>query len=378
MRVALVTFGGYGYYPPFLIKGLLGLGRDVVVFAPRQMKENLDRILNGGTHRIRYFRLPRMRYPSNLWMIRRLVDQVEALRPDVVHITGYYPWMYFGLRRLSRYPLVVTVHDPEKHSGDTENKLVPGSYRVFYKYMTRVIVLGEEMKKSVLAGGAMDRSSVDVVLHGNAHDFLQWADPGTREQGSTVLFFGRIYPYKGLEYLMDAEPIVREQVPAARFVIAGKGSAGYLKSVKARAVHPEAFRFIGGYVPDDVVARLFQQASLVVLPYVDGTQSGPLLLSYSFRKPVVATNVGSLPEYIEQGKTGYVVPARDPQALADRIVALLRDAGMRKEMGEAAFRMSSEKLSWEVLAGQYMAVYEKASAGRGRISGTGGGGLPAS
>jgi len=365
LRIALLTFGGYGFYPQFLIKGLLGGSDDVTVFAPRQLEETLGRILGGWKDRVRYFRMPRMRYPSNLWMVRRLVEQIERIKPDVVHITGYYPWMYFGLRRLSKYPLVLTVHDPEKHSGDTENMVVPGSYEWWYKYAARAVVMGQEMKKVVIDGGVMDGSSVDVIPHGNYHDFLKWADPATEEQGNTVLFFGRIWKYKGLEYLVDAEPMIRKEIPGVRFVIAGKGSAQYLQSIRERMVHPEAFRFINEYVPDSEVARLYQQSSLVVLPYVDGTQSGPLLLAYSFAKPVVVTNVGSLPEYVEDGRTGYVVPARDPGALADRIVRLLKDGNGRRGMGEAGFRMSSEKFSWRTLAGEYSNVYERARAGAG-------------
>ena len=364
MRVAVLTFGGYGYYPQFLIKGLLHSGEDVTVMAPLQLKESLEEILDGGNDRVRYFRMPRMRYPSNLWMIRRLVRQIESIRPDVVHVTGYYPWLVFGLRRLSRFPLVLTVHDPEKHSGDIENRRVPGSYEWFYRYVTRTVVMGEEMKKAVVGGKAVDRSSVDVILHGNYHDFLRWADPAVEEQENTVLFFGRIWKYKGLEYLVDAEPAVRKEIPSVRFVIAGKGSAHYLQSIKSRVVHPEAFQFINEYVPDQMVARLYQQAALVVLPYVDGTQSAPLLLGCTFGKPVVVTNVGSLPEYVRNGRTGYVVPARDPDALAARIVDLLKNGEARREMGEAAFRMASEKLSWQASAGEYLKVYEKACAQR--------------
>ena len=360
MRVALVTFGGYGFFPQSFIKGLLRSSEYVTVFAPHQLEETLGRILESGKDRVRYFRMPRMRYPSNLWMIRRLVEQIESIQPDVVHFIGYYPWMYFGLRRLSKYPLVMTIHDPVKHSGDTETKRVPGSYIWFYKYMTRVVVMGEEMRKAVIEEGGMDGSSVDIVLHGNHHDFLQWADPTVEELENTVLFFGRIWKYKGLEYLVDAEPIIRKEIPDAHFVIAGTGSAKYLKNVKKRMVHPEAFQIIFEYIPDRMVARLYQQASLVVLPYVDGTQSGPLLLAYAFGKPVVVTNVGSLPEYVEEGRTGYVVPARNPEALADRIIGLLKDSNAMREMGKAGFRMASEKLSWDILAEEYLKVYEKA------------------
>jgi glycosyltransferase involved in cell wall biosynthesis len=332
------------------------------------MKEALDKILLCEGDKVRYFRLPRRRYPSNLWMIRKLVEQIESIQPDVVHFTGYYPWMYFGLRRLSTYPLVLTTHDPAKHSGDIESKIVPGSDRWFYKYMTKVIVMGAEMKKAVVSSGVVDNTSVDVILHGNGHEFLQYSDPTIGEQENTVLFFGRMYKYKGLEYLVDAEPIIRREIPNVRFVIAGKGSTNYLKNLKTRIVHPEVFQFINEYVPDSMVARLYQQASLVVLPYVDGTQSGPLLLSYSFRKPVVVTNVGSLPEYVLHGRTGYVVPAKDPNALAERIISLLKDGEVRREMGEEGYRMATERLSWETLAGEYLKVYEKACLNRKRVT----------
>lgn len=342
------------------MRGLLAISDNITIFAPNEMKEGLERILERGTDKVRYFRKPRMRYPSNLWMIRRLVSQIESIQPDVVHFTGYYPWMYFGLRRLSKYPLVMTVHDPEKHSGDIASIRVPGWFDWFYKYMTRVVVMGEEMRKVVLNDGDIDPLSVDVVLHGNYHLFLKWMDPTLEELEGTVLFFGRIYGYKGLEYLVEAEPIIRKEVPNARFVIAGTGNAKYLLSVKKKIVHPDAFQFINEYIPDKMVARLYQQASLVVLPYVDGTQSGPLLLGYTFGKPVVVTNVGSLPEYVVNERTGYVVPAKDPEALADRIVRLLKDREARRKMGEAGFRMSSERLSWETLSKEYLTVYEKA------------------
>jgi glycosyltransferase involved in cell wall biosynthesis len=79
----------------------------------------------------------------------------------------------------------------------------------------------------------------------------------------------------------------------------------------------------------------------------------------------VVTNVGSLPEYVDDGRTGYVVPARNPEALADRIVRLLKDGNARRGMGEAGFRMSSEKLSWQTLTGEYSKVYERARGGVG-------------
>ena len=78
---------------------------------------------------------------------------------------------------------------------------------------------------------------------------------------------------------------------------------------------------------DEVRATLFQQASVVALPYIEASQSGVVPLAYMHMKPVVATTVGGLPEMVDDGRTGYLVPPRDEQALATAVVRLLRDAG---------------------------------------------------
>jgi len=116
MQVALVTFGGYGHYPQFLIKGLLRSSDNVTVFAPDEMKEDL-----GGTPE--YGDGKRSVFPET-----KNAVSVEPLDDPTVGGTDkkhparrgsfywLYPWMYFGLRSLSRYPMVLTVHDPEKHS----------------------------------------------------------------------------------------------------------------------------------------------------------------------------------------------------------------------------------------------------------------------
>ena len=241
---------------------------------------------------------------------------------------------------------------------------MPGSDRWFYGHASRIVVMGRKVKELVVTRGGFDAANIRVILHGNYHHFLKFAGPA-EEVGPTVLFFGRIYEYKGLEYLIDAEPLVSAELPDVRFVIAGAGSRRYLDRIRKRMVHADRFRMTGRYVTDGDAARLFQESSLVVLPYVDGTQSGPLLLAYAFRKPVVVTRVGSLPEYVIEGETGCVVPPGDAAALAAGILELLRDRAARVAMGEAGHRFSSRELDWSRQAAQYLEVYREA-AGKGR------------
>ena len=98
---------------------------------------------------------------------------------------------------------------------------------------------------------------------------------------------------------------------------------------------------------------------MVVLPYIEASQSGIIPIAYAFKKPVVVTNVGSIPEVVDDGITGFIVPPKDPDALASAITKLLRDDKLRKEMGESAYRKMEEELSWDKIADKTIEVYRE-------------------
>jgi glycosyltransferase involved in cell wall biosynthesis len=100
----------------------------------------------------------------------------------------------------------------------------------------------------------------------------------------------------------------------------------------------------------------------VVLPYVDASQSGVVPLAYTASKPVVATTVGGLPEIVEHGQTGLLVPPRDTAALAGAIVRLLQDAGLRRTLGFNGRRKIDSECSPEIIADKTLRVYRQALA----------------
>ena len=92
-------------------------------------------------------------------------------------------------------------------------------------------------------------------------------------------------------------------------------------------VHPDRFLVYNHWISDTLQAELFHRASVVVLPYIEASQSGVIPCAYSCAKPVIATRTGSLPEMVEHGRTGYLVPPGDEKALADAMIDLLRNRG---------------------------------------------------
>ena len=163
-----------------------------------------------------------------------------------------------------------------------------------------------------------------------------------------LLYFGRIWEYKGISYLIEAEPLISKKVPDVKIVIAGVGED--FDKYRAMIVNHERFVIHNKFIPHKMVTKLFQEASLIVLPYTDGSQSGVIPMAYAFKKPVVITNVGSLPENVDDGITGYIVPPKDSEKLAEAIIDLLIDAEKRKKMGMNAYRKTQEELAWRNIA----------------------------
>jgi glycosyltransferase involved in cell wall biosynthesis len=113
-------------------------------------------------------------------------------------------------------------------------------------------------------------------------------------------------------------------------------------------------------IPYKEGAELFQRCSVVVLPYIDASQSGVIPTAYGFKKPVVVTNVGSIPEIVDDGVTGFIVPPKNPEALAEAIIKLLKDEKSRKQMGENAYKKLKTDLSWDNIVEKTIEVYKKA------------------
>jgi len=311
---------------------------------------------------------PRFRYPTNLLALYTTIKKINSFNPDIVHLQGEHPWFNLILPFLKRrYPLVITVHDVVLHVGDSRSRKIPSFiHKLSVIYADQIIVHGEKLKKDMIERSNKSVSNVHVVPRGVNSIYRRFIKSKVKEEDHLILFFGRIWEYKGLRYLIEAEPLITEKVPTAKIVIAGKGE-NFRKYAKMM-VHKEKFIIYNQFIPTGMVAELFQRASIVVLPYIEASQSGVVPLAYAFKKPVVVTDVGSIPEVVENGRTGYIVPPEDPKKLAEAIIDLLEDKEKRKKMGENGYKKTEEELSWDSIAVKTIEVYKKALSDRRKSS----------
>lgn len=129
--------------------------------------------------------------------------------------------------------------------------------------------------------------------------------------------------YKGLRYLIEAMPEISRRIADVKLMIVGdfgseENKETYVSLIKEKNVE-KFIDICDGYIPDRDIEKFFAACDLVVLPYVDATQSGIVQIAYGFEKPVVVTNVGGLPDVVEDGKTGYVVEEENSKQLAEAI-----------------------------------------------------------
>ena len=104
----------------------------------------------------------------------------------------------------------------------------------------------------------------------------------------------------------------------------------------------------GGHIPIPQVEKFFAACDLVVLPYESATQSGVIQVAYSFRKPVLVTNVGGLPDVVSDDKTGFIVEPFDSKALADAIERYFREnkaEAFKEHISEEAYRFSWDRMT---------------------------------
>jgi glycosyltransferase involved in cell wall biosynthesis len=287
-------------------------------------------------------------------------------------------WFY----KLLGKNLVLTVHNVNAGERDSmDSCLNRASLRIQYRLSDHIFVHTAKMKRQLISEFGVEGAKVTVIPFG-INDTIPTTNLSTREAkqllsisvaDKTLLFFGNIAPYKGLEYLVPAFIEVAKTDKTYRLVIAGrlKGSRDYWHrlhaTIIASGVSDRIIQRIE-YVPDEETEVYFKAADVLVLPYQYVFQSGVLFLGYNFGLPVIAADVGSLKEEIVEGETGFVFRPQDSSDLAQAIrryfaSELFSALGARR----ASIRQyANERYSWSKVSGITTATYSnllKVSAG---------------
>lgn len=309
---------------------------------------------------------PRHRSLSNPRFLLSLLALVHRERPDVIHLLSNNTlWLNLIAPFWRGIPLVTTVHDVTIHPGDAQTATLPGwAPWLMARQSPHLVVHGPALKDAALRRFGKAAGRVHVLSH---PAIVRYAELARRENLSprrgapfTVLLFGRIYAYKGLDLLVRAEALVPGTTPL-RIVIAGRGDdpEGLSDGMGDHARYDIRHRFI----PDREVAQLFLDANVVVLPYAEASQSGVLHLACAFGKPVLVTDVGELGATVRSRDIGLVVPPGDAPALARAMERLSADALLRRRLGANARRWAEGDNAPEAVGASAARLYRSILSG---------------
>lgn len=285
---------------------------------------------------------------------RRARRRIDELRPDVVHV------QWLGIPRYDRrwlreladpYPTVFTAHEvlPPRTAHQE------GFWREAFAAVDRVVVHSRGSGER-LVGLGVDPAKIVEIPH-PAFDSSN-GTPAAAPTGTTLLFFGLIREYKGLDVLIKALPAVVAAVPEARLLVAGDAMEPVepLRDLAASLGVADRIEWRLGYVPGDRIAALMAEATVVVLPYRRIEASGVFADAVGNGRPAVVSDVGAIGEAVRRFGAGEAVPPEDPEALAAACARLLGDESLLAAAFEGV-EAARRALTWDAAAEAHERLY---------------------
>jgi L-malate glycosyltransferase len=300
---------------------------------------------------------------SAAWRLSRLLKQ---LKPDIVHAHDPHGVAMAGLAlsmstQLAKPPLVASRRVDFHLRGGRMS-------RWKYRQVDCFICASEAIRRMLIADGVPEPKTV-TVHEGIELGRVEAAAPANLHQdlflphgAPLVGNVAALVPHKGQRHLIEAAALVVRQVPDARFVIAGEGE---LRPTLERAIREhrlEKHVILAGFRPD--ILSLHKAFDIFVMSSITEGLGTSLLDAMAARKPIVATATGGIPEVVEDGETGMLVPPRDHEGMAAAIVTLLEDPALRARMGAAGLARARQRFSAERMVKDTLRVYQRVIAAR--------------
>jgi glycosyltransferase involved in cell wall biosynthesis len=312
----------------------------------------------------------------------RLIKYAWKTDSKLFHIQWPNKFVHFDRIFLNMYykmlgkKLVFTAHNVNAGIRDAnDNSLNRFSLKVMYKIVDQIIVHTHNMKDLLIQGFGVSESKVAVIQYG-INDMVFESNLTRKEargklgldkDEKVALFFGNIVPYKGLEYLLMALARQRNCNDSIRLIIAGKQDRNYVKYfesiqeiIKSQDLKGHIIEKVG-HIPDKDIEIYFKTADVLVLPYKYIFQSGVLFLAYNFGLPVIASDVGSLREFIDEGKTGFICKPENVSDLYEKMNKYF-ESDLFKNLDknrEEIKNNAKEKYSWEKIGKETVELYKR-------------------
>jgi glycogen(starch) synthase len=296
---------------------------------------------------------------------------ILAARADVVHVhlgedLAVLP-LGVAAARLHHLPLVLTLHTSLRHTlavSDLRSavlKALGGQIERWGEHSAEAVLVITPRLYRLLASEGVEENRIHLIPPGVNPSLFEgpFEDPFSGVGKPRVLFVGRLAPQKGIRTLVAAVGLIKD--PSARVLLVGDGpKRKALEREAERLGVDDRLRFVG-FIAHDRLPAVLAHADLLVLPSLYEELGTVLLEAMQAGLPIVASKTGGIPDVIEDGVNGLLVPPGDPEALARAIDRILSDRDLARRLSEGAHQRGKD-YDWEVLAEQVLAVYRGVTA----------------
>ena len=363
--------GGMDYYDFGLCEGLSNAGVSVALYT---CDETSPKTAVPYKMRFPYRRIYGVD-PSWLRGIRYIRGSTSALLKAKSSLTqiAHFHFFHVGplelfnvlLAKLLGIRVVVTAHDVQSF---VEHLSIPWMLRTAYRISDKVIAQSKVSEGELRKVLWVPEAKIAMIPHGNYLHFIEkvptreearaWV--GLPNEAQVLLFFGHIKRVKGLDILLEAMPQLIQEHPDTTLLVAGKvwkdDMQRYRKQIEALGLSDNC-TFHTRFIPDSEVAYYYAAADVVVLPYRRIYQSGVLLMAMSYGKPVAVSDIEGMTEVVADGYNGYVFPAGNAEALADKLIKVTSNSEALRQVGERALSHMQEHHNWHVIGPMTAACY---------------------
>ena len=374
------------YYTAYLSRALLDAGASLTVGSITYYLDpgcfSSRRIHNtpGALDLVGRFALPRL--PRRLLKLAESLVNLSALtlrfafsRPDIVHVQ-YLPMLHWPVpldlwfltyckRRGAR--IVLTVHDLLPHdSADTYQ----AEFHNLYHFVDHIICHSASVQARLIHEFQVNPSRISVIPHGPFFWDVPAKEPtaildrfGVTPNVPLVLWQGLVFPYKGVDLLLEAWRDVEKVNTSAYLVVAGTGDAAVLSALREQAhtLQLKRVRLHQQFITTAELVALYQAADVVVYPYRAITTSGALATGLAFGKTILATDLPVFKELLVDGVSASLVPPETP-GLSQALVHLLAEPQVRHRLSAEVKALNFGDAAWHTIAEQTLAVYDQVIA----------------
>lgn len=285
-------------------------------------------------------------YTLTLFRPLHWLVQISQLRPKIIYATHFHPWLLFLslLKKIIPFTFIYAVHEDPYSTKEVSSSFFRQIERIVFKSADAIVVHSQYIARAVKP--YLHGRKIHVLLLGAYTDACPSLKPifSLEDSPLRIVFFGRLEEYKGLDLLLCAFEILKKKQVNAILTLCGQGE---LTAVFLHKAHELGVVIDQRWIPSEEVCAIFGRTDVLILPYTAASQSGVVSLGLGVGLPLIVTNVGGLPEYVEDGVNGFVV-APDPEALARSVEKYVHDRTLLPRHGAESARRGREVVSWEI------------------------------